>query len=920
MNPEKDKHDNEAQWKAIQDMFNNEDSCNVQPFKKVLSEFRRDLESHPYVQSRKKYKIAENPRHSRLLRTLTYPTVGLAAAGILIAFVLFSSPKLTWAQVAQRFARAEFLHASIYSKENGLSSPEQIELWMGKGGKVRIRMGEELIFAEKGRVFAAFDLKTRKQIEPSQMALMFVEVLGSDEMFSMDTVIRGLSGGRNIPDKTPVLNDNVVVSEDLAVFDLDFKESNDFQWYRIWALKKSGLPIRIRVWSPSDAASIDVFIDYSKPQSEMFFDPKAFAAALASVKTDQLNLAYLYLKDPGGKIYAPGIADEHKAMSIVTTTINGEPFNLAYYRDKNLLLYFWDRNVRGRRWTTFQTLLDQYVSNDNIEILIVAMEKNKERIRKFIDSNNIAVPVLFESDKGMYNSLARALGVKHPGERWLITGGKTYRVQDGMEKMIDLICNGLTFENKNRLNQFITYHKTTKDRILTLCGEPDKIETIESRELWTYRFDTSADGLYTGSVTLRFNEEGKCTGYSSGGRLIEPSNLSIELSEAFWEENVEAVFGRENMPDSNSDYHIEIKIRNGNRGYMIGGGHPRTDILPGKKFSREVPAGTYSIEVLLMNHSNTYTQMKETEIFEEITVGKRESVGIIFGESGPPEITRAAYSGGQIDTTTGGREFLLKKPDIKKMFEDATAQEDKYDDPKYLPWQMHLKEIAQRYENKPLPEKMELIPKETDENYKFIMFPKNLPGHEGYSATVVIGDLKSQFRSHPLGPGLMRWPDETPTVEMNHDFVYKDDISTKERYTFMLEQMGYEIEKVTQERQVFIATYDGRELPDPCDVSVPDPVGWGWFTAGTLIDTLTRVNNPDQKAAGPVFIDETNLPDRPGPGQSHKNIAIAMEMPNFKTQTFETLRPWFEETFGITFAEETRPMEILVIRKIMRYK
>jgi len=443
MDTEKDKQNNKAQWQIIQDLFDGEESCKVRPFHDVLDNFRLDLESHPYVRGRYKNNAGENPRRLRLLRKLTFPTAGLAAASILIAFIMFSSPKLTWAQVVQCFAQAEFMHASIYTKENGLSTPEQIELWMGRGTKVRIRMGDQLIFAEKGKVLAAFDLKTRKQIEPGQMAVMFTELIGSDDMFSMDTVIRGLSGGRKVPDKTPVLNNNAVISEDLAVFDLDFKESNDFQWYRIWALRKSGLPVRIRVWDPSDAASVDVFFDYSKPQSEVFFNPKAFASALASVKTDQLNLAYLYLKDPGGKLYAPGITDEYEAMSITTTTIEGEPFSLTHYRDKNLLLYFWDRNVRGRRWTTFKSFEEQYGLNDNLEIVIVATEKNEAPIQKFMASKNITVPVLHEPGKGMYNSLARALGVKYAGETWLVTGGKAYQIHAGMDKMVDLVCNGL---------------------------------------------------------------------------------------------------------------------------------------------------------------------------------------------------------------------------------------------------------------------------------------------------------------------------------------------------------------------------------------------------------------------------------------------------------------------------------------------
>jgi len=917
MNPKDDKHGNEAeskQWQAIQDMFDGENHCDERPFREMLDNFRQDLDNHPYVRSWRKKGTAENRGWPRIIRRLSIPAAGVAAAAILISLVLLSSPGPSWAQVAQSFAEVEFMYASIYNKEDGLSAPEHIELWAGKGCKIRIRMGEELIFAEKGKVLAAFDLKTRKQIEPDGMAVAFVELIGSEDVFSLDTIIRSLSRGRAM-NKVPIRNANAVISEDLAVFDLDFKEDSSLQWCRFWTLKKSGLPVRIRMWDPYDAASVDVFIDYSRPQPEDFFDPKAFASALASIRTDQLNLAYLFLKDPGGKIYAPGIADEHEALSITTTTIDGEPFSLSHYRDNNLLLYFWDSGVRGRRWTFFEKLKEQYGSHENIKIVVVATEKTEANVRKFIKAKNITLPVLHEPGKGMYNSLARALSVKYAGEVWLVTAGEVYRVQDGFENIVDLACNGLNFENRNRLNRFITLSETTKDRMFELCGKPDETETVDGRELWTYRF-SSADGLYTGSTTLRFNEEGKCSGHSYSGRLIEPSSVTIEISAAFWKQNIEAAFGAENMPESNSDHHIEIKIGTGKGGgYIIGGGHPRTDIVPEKKYSREIPPGTYSVNVLLMNHNHTYTQMKETEILPEFALGKRESVGIYFGDSDQPAITRAAYAAGKTDNAAKAKESLLKEPDYKKILEDAKAQQDIYDDPKYVPWQLHLKEIAARYDNRPLPETMELIPKQTGESYKFKMFPKNLPGHDGYSLVAIVGDLKSQFRSHPLGPGVMRWPEATASVEMNHDFVYRDDTTQAERYTFMLEQMGYELKKVTENRRVFVATYDGRELPDPDKVSAPKPGGWGWFTAGSLIDSLTRVNNPDMQAAGTVFIDRTGLPVKPASGQDHKDIAITTEWPDVTTQSFETLRPWFRDTFGITFAEETRPMEILVVTK-----
>ena len=917
MNPKEDKHGNEAeskQWQEIQDMFDGENRCDERPFRKMLDNFKRDLENHPYVRSRRKGSTAENWTWPRLIRRLTIPVAGAAAAAILISLVLLSSSPLTWADVAQRFAEVDFMYASIYSKQDGLSDAEQIELWMGKGCKVRIRTEDKLIFAEKGKVLASFDLNTRKQTEPHPKDIGLVRFVGTEDTFSLDTIIRNIASDR-VRDKVPIRNPNAVISEDLAVFDLEYEEEGRLHWLRFWTLRKSGLPVRIRAWDPRDGASADAFIDYSKPQSETFFDPKAFASALATIKTDQLNLAYLYLKDPGGKIYAPGITDEHEAMSITTTTIDGEPFSLAHYRDKHLLLYIWDRHVRGRRWTFFEKIEQEYGSNENLKIIVVATEKTEANVRKFMKDKNIAVPVLHEPGKGMYNSLARALGVKDAGEVWLITGGKAYSIYVGRDEMVDLACNGLTFENRSWLTQFATMRETTREQLLNLCGKPHETEKTGNRELWRYRF-RSADGLYTGTATLRFDEQGRYDGYATSGQLIEPSSVTIEISKGFWQKHIEARLGSENMAEHNEDYHVEIRIGTGKGGgYIIGGGHPRTEIVPERKYSREIPPGTYSIHVRLMNNDGTYTEMKEKDILEQFDVGKTESVGIYFGDSDQPEITRAAYARGQVDYAAKARESLLKKPDYKKMLKDANAQQDVHDDPKYVPWQLHLKEIAAMYENRPLPERMELIPKRTGESYKFKMFPKNLPGHEGYSVVAIVGDLKSQFRHHPLGPGLMRWPETTASVGMNHDFVYRDDTTEAERYTFMLEQMGYELRQITEQRKVFVAAYDGRELPDPGKVSAPKPGGWGWFTAGSLIDTLTRVNNPDMQAAGPVFMDETGLPVEPGPGQDHKDIAITTEMPDVTTQSFETLRPWFKDTFGITFVEETRPMEVIVVAK-----
>ena len=68
------------------------------------------------------------------------------------------------------------MSASIFYKEDGLSDARHIELWMGRGGRVRVRVENQLIFGEKGEVLAAFDLKIRKQIEADDMAATILKM------------------------------------------------------------------------------------------------------------------------------------------------------------------------------------------------------------------------------------------------------------------------------------------------------------------------------------------------------------------------------------------------------------------------------------------------------------------------------------------------------------------------------------------------------------------------------------------------------------------------------------------------------------------------------------------------------------------------------------------------------------------------
>ena len=895
-------------WEDIQAMFDTPIQSDAAPLRSLLENFRTNLQHHPYVSQQERSHALPLSTWQLWTKRLWAPATTLAVIALVLSFL--SQPAPTWAQVAARFEEMPFFSASIYQKQNGLSKPEHIELWMGQGGKVRIRIGQQLIYAEKGEVLAAFDLKSRTEVDPNHMAVNMIKMLGARETFSMQSIFRSMNRGGDI-NKTPVLNENAMISGDLAVFDLELDSSSE--WMRIWALKESGLPVRIRMWNPRNAASLEVLFDYSKSQSKRFFDPKAFAQVISQKREDALNLAYLFLEDAGGKHYVPGILNPSKLTRLVTTTIDGASFSLADYADDTVLLYFWNRHDYRPKW--LKAMSKHYASTPNLKIVTVALEKSSDRVKKLITSKGIEFPVLQEPGKGSENSLARTLGVKDSGEYWIVRKGQAFPLRyhdEGHKAILDLACKGLDYQSERWVSQFVKMFKTTKEEVLDLCGEPHETKEMDGRLFYYYRM-TDAEGLRKKEVTFRFDEQGYFTGHSQHNHLIEPSGISIRFGSKFWNSFVIPQLGVEHMPDRNSEHQLEIALYQGNSYSMIGGGNPRQEIEPDIQYDRELAAGTYALAIQIM-HSKKFKRIAKFDLIDKLTLGKNESLNISFDQAGEPHIERSPYQRAQQADTKGKPWSLETKPDFKKMFKEANEKKNTYDDPKYIPWKLHLKEVARMYKDRPLPERMEFIPKKTDEAYRLNRSTENLPGFEGYSATVWVGDLKKTSMPQFLGVGITRWPDETPSMALNHNLVYRDDVSMKEKFSFILQEMGYIIETTVEERTVFVAKYDGRDLPDPETVSAPGVSGWGYHTAKNLLDSMTRVRNWDFMAAGPLFIDETGLPSERGPGQTYKDIALSIEYPDCKLD-FETLQPWFEETFGITFTQETRSVEVFIIRK-----
>ena len=230
-----------------------------------------------------------------------------AAAVIIIAAVIgthqFFGSTVAWADVVEKFRSVPFFSASIYFKEKATAEPQQMELWMSRTGKIRMRLGKQVIFGNNGKVVECFDIETRTSVEPDERASVFLRKIGEADEFSLDAIIRVMFGG-TMQDVTPLINPDAVISEDMVVFDVEIPWTPE--WVRIWALRESRLPVRIRIWDPRDGAATDAVFEYSREQADEFFDPNAFENLLKTERTSsRVNMTYALLKDPGGKKITP---------------------------------------------------------------------------------------------------------------------------------------------------------------------------------------------------------------------------------------------------------------------------------------------------------------------------------------------------------------------------------------------------------------------------------------------------------------------------------------------------------------------------------------------------------------------------------------------------------------------------------------
>ncbi|MBN2307476.1 MAG: hypothetical protein JXR94_00810, partial [Candidatus Hydrogenedentes bacterium] len=267
-----------------------------------------------------------------------------------------------------------------------------------------------------------------------------------------------------------------------------------------------------------------------------------------------------------------------------------------------------------------------------------------------------------------------------------------------------------------------------------------------------------------------------------------------------------------------------------------------------------------------------------------------------------------------------------------RMYAGGGGRVNVEEDERFEPWREYVRGLAEHYNTAPLPEAVAFAGDVLDAALPGYTTP--LPGHAGYRAMRFTGMWDTHVRAvagaRGRNPELVRVAAELAGKAYNEVAVYRTTLEPGRAHAAFLEHMGVELAEEPARRTVWVARYDGRELPNWRTVRPLDHEPFGEALVcrrggrqTTVRDVLAGFQEAINADNGPTagdrvaIVDETGLPTQPGDNETWGSICLCYSYAFGKgAEAIDLARDWFEENFGITFSEEERKVEVLAIRPV----
>ncbi|MHC4881881.1 MAG: hypothetical protein ACYTEN_00065 [Planctomycetota bacterium] len=805
----------------------------------------------------------------------------IAAAIIIIALLTgiyqltgsIDGASIVWADVVKQFNSITFFTASVYMKENATDEPVQIEIWRNSQKKARIRVDSQVLFGDGSAVVAGFaiDSPVRKieTEEYDEMGMAMIQRLFSFEKFSLDTVIASFGVNKErLKETTPLINPSAMISEDMLVFDIQSDISPE--WMRIWVLRQSRLPIRIRSWDPRDGDCVDAIISYSKEQSPEFFDPDAYEKVLLEVQqggpaSGRANLAYALLKDPGGKDYTPkDLFEKAKADSEAGKSEDISGYHLPQIEQVGVTEYgaVWvmasksqNRKPDGRTFYGFSDV------NDNLGTNYLCAHSSW-RLR---DDNSIQIftPEGYPFDSARPKELTLRCSVEATGP----------------------------------------YQKET------LIGNV-KLDSWSENIPWPQgRYKNSELKIMLRQAWNKVGEHGTCQKILKFVRELDTDNQhsheigKVQLRMLIKQKNYQdaAIFAEKLLPE---EYTVFKKAKANAEYYEF------FDYIIAIAANENVKGATelfHEIKELKPDLSK-YNNRTKKEIMERLNHQISDGYQI-------KRLIQSLFAAGlnleQVNKIVG---FDTLDNEETKWYVPEKYRRQK--DPRVIKQEAYKKKLTEKYTANPLEPGQMILNKC---KLKEIMYGGPIPEVKDHYFFVIGRDLHDFLKGYKSKGQVGRVnrvqiADNVKNPKLQHEIIYNspDGFQWDECKEYIMLEFGLEAIKSETTETVLVAEYDGSERKDYRDVRCPAVRGnyltpglkeYGssfGINLGTTLNKLAR----DQEI---MVINNTGLDD---------NTIITQEVANFKTEKgMELAEQWYKENFGITFRKEQRKLPVWTIRK-----
>lgn len=841
-------------------------------FSKMLDEHFGSTSSRP--QARLSWSVFwSNCKNKTLLKTAVAATI-LIAVGITLYYKTGSIDGATvaWADVVKQFNSIAFFNASVYMKENATDEPVQIEVWRNSQKKTRIRVDDQVLFADGGQVVAGYAIEgaIRKidTEEYNDMGMAMAQKLFSFQDFSLDTVIEAFGVGKDrLKETTPLINPAATISEDMLVFDVQSNISPE--WMRIWVLRESRLPIRIRSWDPRHGDCVDVVMTYSAEQSAKFFDPNAYEQILLDVQQGtgaggSANLAYALLQDPGGKEYTPkDLFEKAKTDTPANDSADISGYHLPKVKQAGVTAY-------GAVWIVASQSQNRRPDGYTFYGFSGICDEIGRTYRKSFDIHQTAedtsvqvfVPETYPFDTAVPKELTLRCAVE-------ATGPYQKEILIGNVKLDGWQTN--TIWPQNRLKQ-------------------DELQLI-IQQAWT-KADKSEDCQEILEFVQKLDTDNKYR------HNIEKVKLRVLIKQRNYQEA--SLLAEKILP---KEFEV-FKNAKANASY-----YDFYDYIVAIAANGDVQKATELFNQIkqLKPDLSTYNSRAQKHIAERLDDQINRSILVNLTSS----LFNAGLSIEQVNKIVGFD--TLENENTKWSVPEQLRRQQ---DPRVIKQQEYLKELTKKYKANPL-EPGQMVMNECQLKETAYMGPiPDVNDHFFYVFNIELHRFLKGYKSTGQDgrTNRIKIEDGVENPMLQHEIIFNSPkgFQWDECKEFVMSKFGLEAVESQTTETVLIAEYDGSPRKDYRDVRCPavrgstSTPGMISFMTSSGISLGSALNSLacNQEI---LVINDTGLDDK---------TIITQEVANFKTaKGMDLAEKWYKENFGITFRKEQRELPIWTIRK-----